>query len=252
MEIIHQFLFEHPYLSVLQTLFTVWMLIDAYRRGVQSWWFYVIFLFQPLGAWVYFFAEKWGHWEGVRGLSGMFKRKTPLAELEFRARQSPTLANYLALGERLVELRRHEDAITPLEQARMLEPTHAPICFLLARCHYETAKSAVAFDLLRRIIDAEPRWEDYSAWKQMILVQQDLKQDDGVLETARQLVKLSPRMEHKFLLADQLARLRQDGEARLVLENALQEQQFVAAPVRRMNGEWIKQAKRLLSELSPK
>ena len=45
-------------LSLLQLAFTIWMMVDAYKRRVESFWYWIIFIMQPVGAWVYFFAVK--------------------------------------------------------------------------------------------------------------------------------------------------------------------------------------------------
>lgn len=241
-------LWHYPILSAIQSVFTIVMLIDAYRRGAEVWWYYVIIFMPLLGSWAYFFAVFLPRFDWK--MPTLWERKTPVEELRYRAETSPTFANDFALGQRLVELRRYDEAIVPLEAARKREPNHAPVCFLLARCLYETERSADALPYVRAILDREPRWEDYSAWRLLIQIQEDLRLDDDAIETARQLVKLSPRMEHKVLLARQLARQDHDGEARLVLENALQEQQFVTGAARRMNRRWVKEARKLLSELA--
>ena len=48
------YLFEFSPLYLLQAALTIWMLVDAHRRGVEFFWFWVILFFQPFGAWVYF------------------------------------------------------------------------------------------------------------------------------------------------------------------------------------------------------
>jgi hypothetical protein len=250
MAILQQFLYEYPILSLVMTAFTIWMLVDAQRHGQNYNWFWIILFLQPIGPFIYFFVEM-RHRFSIPGLGRLFERKTPLAELEYRVRQTPTMANHLDLAERLIDLGRYEEAIAPLELVRKQDADFAPGSFNLARCHYELGRSAEAEPLLARVVVKDPRWEDYKAWRFLLMVQEDLKQDDNALETARQLVKTSPRMEHKVLLAGQLARLNHDGEARLVLENAIQEQQFVTGPVRRVNRKWVKEAKRLLRDLSP-
>jgi hypothetical protein len=249
MYLFYDLLASHPLLYAVQLLFTIGMIVHAYRRGVEQWWFYVIFFVQPVGAWVYFFAVFLPHFQWT---APFWERKTPVEELRFRAQSSPTFANHFALAQRLIELNRFEEAIPPLQEARKREPDHSPACYALARCMFEIQKPNDALPLIQRILDKEPRWEDYAAWRLLIRVQEDLNLGDAALETARHLVKISPRMEHKYLLANQLAQMQQDGEARILLENALQEQQFVSAPVRRLNRKWVKEARRLLGELSPR
>jgi hypothetical protein len=245
-------LYEYPILAMLQAAFTVWMLVDSQRHGHDYRWFWVILVFQPIGPWIYFLVEKRKHLDlRLPFVGGWFERKAPLEELQFRVQQAATVANQLDLAERLIELGRHEEAVAPLERVLAVEPDLASASFQLAKCHYELGRAADAEPLLVKIVKKDPRFDDYAAWRLLLLVQEDQKKDEVVLETARQLVRTSPRMQHKVLLAGQLVRLNHDGEARLLLENALQEQQFVNGPSRRVNRPWIKEAKRLLRDLSP-
>ena len=52
-------------LWLVQAAMTIWMLVDANRRGVESYWFWIIFIFQPLGPWAYFFVYKIKDFTGV-------------------------------------------------------------------------------------------------------------------------------------------------------------------------------------------
>jgi hypothetical protein len=99
------YLYQVLYLA--QGAFTIWMLVDAYRRGAESYWFLVILFLPGLGAWAYFFVVKVGDFPGLRDWS-FLQRRPPLEELRYKAEQTPTLTNRLALAERLVELRDYE------------------------------------------------------------------------------------------------------------------------------------------------
>ena len=246
MQLIHEFLIEHPYLSLIQLAFTIWMAVEASRSGNMSW-IWIIIVFQPIGPWIYFFVEMrervFGRLFGrLPALSHLFERKVPLDQLEYQAQQSPTVANQLALADRLVDLGRFDEAIVPLEGALKREPDFAPATFKLARCRYELHDSPEAERLLMTIVTKDPRWSDYAAWRLLLDVQEDLQRHEALLDTARQLVKMAPRLEHKVILADRLARMNQEGEARLVLENALQEQRFVTGAARRVNRPHVRRA----------
>ena len=45
-------------IGLLQLAFTIWMMVDAYHRSVEQFWYWIILLFQPIGAWAYFFSIK--------------------------------------------------------------------------------------------------------------------------------------------------------------------------------------------------
>src|SRR5437879_5359576 len=88
------------FLLPLQIALSIWMLVDANRRGVDYYWFWIILAFQPFGAWAYFFAYKMRDFRGGSGsLGSLFQRRASLAELRYQAEHSPTMANHLALAE---------------------------------------------------------------------------------------------------------------------------------------------------------
>src|SRR5262245_21852883 len=98
------YLFDWSPLYLAQVALTIWMLVDAHRRGMDVYWFFIILAFQPFGAWAYFFMYKLKDFRGGSDrLAGLFHRPPPLEEVRRRAEKSPTPAHRLELGERLVE-----------------------------------------------------------------------------------------------------------------------------------------------------
>ena len=73
----NRFIVPFYVLSLLQGAFTIWMLVDAGRRQVKYFWYWLIIDFQPLGTWVYFSLYKFpelsaGHgrrWWGLLRIS---------------------------------------------------------------------------------------------------------------------------------------------------------------------------------------
>ncbi|HZU36468.1 MAG TPA: tetratricopeptide repeat protein, partial [Gemmataceae bacterium] len=166
-----------PYLQefwplwLLQVAFTIWMLTDMQRRGLDYYWFYIILFFQPFGAWVYFFLYKLPHLQLSTGLlAGLFTRPASLDELYHRAEQSPMPAAWLALGERLVQLGKLEEARSYLERVVAREPEHSQALFLLATCHRGLGQPDQAVPLLQRVVTRQPNWRDYKAWHILIEV----------------------------------------------------------------------------------
>src|ERR1051326_2639498 len=122
-------------LYLLQGAFTVWMLIDAFRHG-EGYWPWVGLFLAGRGAWAFFFVVMLPRWTGGRGWSlPAFRRGPSLDELRFRTEQSPTLANHLALAERLLEAGEPGEAVPHLDEVLAREPDHCRALFLLAKCH---------------------------------------------------------------------------------------------------------------------
>jgi hypothetical protein len=64
-------------LIVLSYAFSVWMIVDAYKRGADHYWYLIIFF--PFGEWIYFFTVKLDDFKdssGVRFFGPRFKCAT--------------------------------------------------------------------------------------------------------------------------------------------------------------------------------
>src|SRR5262245_29593023 len=146
------------WLYLPERAFAIWMLVDAYRRGVDYFWYFIIFFVPFIGPLAYFFAIKINDFRAVRTgnvgapVQGLFAYLTrpSLDELRFRAQQSPTFANNLALAERLMEKHDFSGAMPHLEAALERETEHGQVLYDLARCKVELGAPAEAVPLCQR------------------------------------------------------------------------------------------------------
>jgi hypothetical protein len=235
-------------LLLAQGAFTIWMLVDSYRRGAEYYWFWVILFFQPIGAWVYFFLVKIGEFQGLREWIS-FQRRPRLEELRYRAEQTPTLTNRLALAERLVELSDYEEAGPHLEAVLAQEPELSPARYLLAQCRAQTGRPDEAVRLLEKLIDRDRTWSNYAAWHLLVRLHGENGHADEALATSRELARLAPTLQHQYLLAERLVDEGQDDEARKVLGRALEDYRYAPGFVRRRNRVWAGRARRLQKQL---
>src|SRR2546423_1795507 len=114
-------------LSLLQLAFIVWMVVDAYQRRVEPFWYWVILIFHPIGAWIYFFAVKFRTLRlpgTLPVISG--DRQLSLDELRYRVERTPTVAHRLALAQRLMEKGGHAEAGPPPEAGVGQRAGHPP------------------------------------------------------------------------------------------------------------------------------
>ena len=210
----HEIFYAYPLLSVVQMAFTVWMLVDAYRRPAEQFWLWVIFLFQPIGPWAYFFVIKLGDFTGGRGGPGwhhpggggwtlpFFNRRPSIEELRYQAEHVPTLANSLALAERLVEQNEHAEAVPHLESALAREPDHCGVPFLHAVCHAELGRPEKAVPELEKVIARDRVSSDYSASRLLLRARSAMNDHAGALATCREFTRIAPTLRHRVMLAE--------------------------------------------------
>ncbi len=238
-------------LFLVQAAFTVWMLVDANRRGVESQWFWMILIFQPFGAWAYFFTHKvkdfqGGHSQRPGWLTILFNRRPSLQELRYRAEQTPTVANRFELGERLVEVGECAEAAPHLEAMLAREPEHCEALFLLAQARRGLGQPELAMPLLEKLVAKQPNWRDYEAFRTLVTVCDDAGESVAALVHCRELARVAPRLEHRCLLAEHLMDTDARDEARRVVEQGLADYHFTSGPARRRDGRWVSRAKQLL------
>lgn len=252
MHFLFRFLFDHPLVSLAQTAFTVWMLVDSYRRRAEYFWFFVILWLQPVGPWVYFFVVVARDFSGVRGLTAWSfgPRRPSLAELRYRAEHTPTLATHLELAQRLIERGEHADAVPHLEAALAQEPDHCQVLYSLAVCRRALGRPEEAAPLLERINARDRTWSDYSAWRLLAEVRGDTGDGAGALSCCRELVRLAPTLRHQCLLAENLLRADHSAEAGKVLDEALDSYRYAPGIARRRNRRWVREARRLRRQAS--
>jgi hypothetical protein len=248
MHIVYQLLSDHPALSVLQAALTIWMLIDAFRRPVEGYWPWVILFFQPLGAWIYFFLVKVRDFRTPQGFT-LWQGGPSLKELRYRAESTPTLANHLALAQRLIQRQGYDEAVPHLQVAHKIEPDHGQVLYSLALCHARAERPADAVPLLQRLLAKDPRWSNYAASYLMIETRREMDDHAGAVAGCRELARLAPTLQHQCLLAETLLDAGQPKEARDVLDRSLRDHQFASGQVRWRNRRWARQARRLLRDI---
>ena len=242
-----EFLFENHYLLVAQSIFTICMLADAYRRRVEWFWYLLILAAQPIGAWAYFAIVVLGSMRNpLRSRRDWtWKRRASLAELRYRAERSPTVVNHFTLAEFLMEKRQFDAALPHLRAAIDLDPEYCPAQYALAVCHHQRGESAAAVQPLEKIIARDRKWSNYRAWRLLIEVRTSQEDSAGALAACRELTKMMPTFQYKCRLAELLVTNGHNEEAAKLMEQSLEDYRFEPFGVRLRDRRWAKQAHQL-------
>lgn len=243
------YFYESSPLFVIQAAMTIWMLVDASKRRVDQYWYWLILALQPFGAWAYFIAYKVQDFRGGSGrIAALFQRPASLAELRHHVEQTPTVTNRLDLAERLVETGEFAEAVPLLDAVLAREPEHNRALFLLARARRGIGRPVEAIPLLRSVVARQPGWSEYAAWYLLIDCCRDAGDSAGTIAACRELARIMPSMEHTCSLAEELLTAGEGVEARKLIERALDEYQYATGQSRHRDRRWVGRAKRLLQQ----
>jgi hypothetical protein len=250
MHLLPQLFGEYSYLYLLQLAFMVWMLVDCYRRGAESFWFWIILFFPVIGAWAYFFVIKIHDFRRIEKLTFWpFRSRPSMDELRYRVEQSPTPVNHLAMAERLIEQGDPASAVPHLDAVLAREPDYCSALYSLAICHSQLSRPETAVPYLERINARDRRWSNYRAWYLLIETRHNAGDAGGALETCRQLALLSPTLRHQCMLAERLLDMGEVDEARSIVEKGIDSQVYAPRSVRWRNRPWLRQVRRLQKEI---
>jgi hypothetical protein len=195
----------------LQMAMTIGMLVHIYRSGAEQFWFWVVLFFQPIGAWIYFFAVFVRTFRFSGGLS--WERKLSLDELQYRAERAPTVHNRTALAQRFMEKDRHREAIPLLEAVLQMDDIYLQPRHDLALCRLACGQPMEAVAILKRLLERDPRWSTYRAWRTLIDAQLACHQPKEALKASRELARMAPNMENQCLLGEHLLECGETSEA---------------------------------------
>jgi hypothetical protein len=237
-------------LYLAQLAFTIWMLVDAHRRGVEFYWYLLILMFQPIGAWAYFFLFIGLSFHSDRvNFAALFQRKTSIAELRRRVERQGTAASQLELGSRLVDSGEFAEAIPLLQAVLSHEPEHCQALYSLASAQRGLGHYPEAIPLLRKVITRHPAWGNYSAWHMLVETYADAENREEAIASCKELVRVAPTLQHRYILADQLLDAGEKEAARKVLEDGLEDYRYLTGYSRRIASKWVGKAKRLLNQI---
>lgn len=232
------------FLLLIGLAFKIWLLFDAAKKRVESYWYFIIF-FIPFGDVAYFIIVKSADYN----FKSIFRRRVTLSRVRHEFESSPSRENRIRLAKCLFDENKSEEALHHFNVILEQYPQDTDALFGAGLASFELKKYEEAAEALRNLIELHPGYRDYTAWLELskVLWQSDRK--DECLKTLRELVKYNPRIDHQVLLTQCLVQLDNRDEARKLIDTALEEFRHSPAYVKRNYYTFATKLKHLRSEL---
>lgn len=150
-----------PYLALL-----IWMAVWCVRNDPErSVWLWIILIFHPIGAILYFFA-RWLPGAGVRSPAFLqqLTRRRDIRRLQIAARQIGNPHQFIELGDALRESGRWDDAREAYLQALRKDPANPQALWGAGCCQFQTRQFDAAHESLAKLlaIDSAYKFGDVS------------------------------------------------------------------------------------------
>lgn len=236
-------------LFFLQTAFSLWMVVDALRRGAAYYWYLVIMM--PFGEWIYFFMVKIhdAEFEWARELyRRLTTKKVTVEELRFQAEQSPSFTNKTTLAQALHDQGNYQEAAQVFAEALSMDAESRDALYGLALSRSALSEYEEAISGFRRVIDLDPSFRDYAAYTDLAHALSQSGRMPETHELLADLVTASPRLRHRVIRAHYLLHDDRRAEAAEELRTGLKEFEHVPKYVQRRNKVWMRRAKQMLKQ----
>lgn len=155
-------------LFILQSAFSLWMLVDAVRKHRDRVWYMIILL--PFGELAYFFMIKLND-PDMAWPKQMFRirgsRPPSVEQIRHAAEQTSSFQNTLLLAQALHDRDAFAEAETWFRRALCREPASKPALRGLALCRIGQSKPDDAVAPLEQIIDRDPTYAEWAVWHEL-------------------------------------------------------------------------------------
>ncbi len=240
----------HVLFAALQSLFSLWMLIDAVRNQHPVYWRLVVLI--PFGEWAYFFAIYLPH-NGIHPLSDLKKLgrsvvRIPIdvGEAESVAQETPSPENNLRLAQAYLEDGQHGRAVDLYDAYVHRHPLEIEPRFRLAGGLLLLERTDEALPHLERIVELDRTWHEFEATFELARAYNMLDRPADAEALLTRIAKGSQRLAPTIELAAHLASVGDKTAATIELKRALKTYERSPEFIRNQDYYQAKRARKLL------
>lgn len=232
-------------LYVLGTILTVWMAVDAVRRGRAQYWLWIMILFNPLGAIIYFFAE---YLDGspLARWTGQHLPKVTAADLrqaEADVHRLDNAATWLAYATALRARKEYQKSVEAAQKAVDRDPSSVDAQYELARAFIDAKRPVDAIAPLERVVARNRSFDSEQALFLLGRAQLVNNDPEGARRSLEEVGSRSSRPEYLYELAVLQAQLGDRESAARTLQRIIHESELVPAYLKGSVRPWVRKAR---------
>lgn len=235
-------------LSLVPMAFTIWMAVEAVRRGHAWPWLLIVLFFGPLGAAVYFFAVYLGE-AFPRRVAARWAPRVDLDHLGAQARRLDKSELWVDYARGLREKKRFAQAAEAARQAVERDPKNLQGRYELGRNLAACGRFEEAIAPLEAVVEEEPGLDSGEALYALAHAQRQSGQLAAALASTTRLAESSSRPRYLYGHAMlQLESGDQEG-ARGTLRTIVDDAVYLPPYAKRAARPWVSKAKKALAKL---
>lgn len=245
------FLYGYSFVGFLSIAFTIWMIVYCLRNDPDRYvWMWVIFLFGPLGALIYFLVR----YVPTRSFKtapfvSKFLRGKELKQLEWKCRQIGNAHQWVEYGEALRDVGRWSEANQAFREAVTRDESSLPARWGAATCAHHDGRFDEARDHLEAILEQDSRYKFGDPSLLLGKTYLELGQTDSARATLAEHVIAHRTPEAVFLLGKLQADNGDAEEARETLQSLVDDLENAPRAIVRKSMFWRSRAKKLMRSL---
>ncbi len=230
--------------------FTIWMAVEAVRRGQASGWLWLILVFGPIGAAVYFFSEYVDRpLLGWRGGPGRHVSAGDLRVAEAEVHRLDNAASWLAYASALRARKQYPRAVEAAQKAADRDASSVDTQYELAQALVAAGRGREALAPLQRVIAKNRSYDSEAALFTFGKIQLDSGNLDEARAALEEVGSRSSRPEFLYELAKALAQSGRRDEAARVLQRIINEAELVPPYLKSSVRPWVRKARQGLRRL---
>ncbi len=238
-----------PIFFILQTAFSLYMLVHATKRGAPQYWWFIILL--PFGEWAYFFVVYLPSRKNTfaRSFTTFDERPASLESLARSYRHTPSQHNLTRLAQGLYDAGKYAESNERFSELLAEESTDKEALFGYAQSCLALDETEGAVTSFEHLLKEDPDYRNHSVSFELARLYWKAGRKEDCVTLLSRVCKRTARLEPRVELARYLQALERYEEVREILEAGLDSVAGSPAHAQRVARPKVWEAKRILKKL---